>query len=106
MGIQKVDHAEFVMLWRNPNLSGAEISEMLGVSRTYASTLAGRLGLQRHKTGRKPDPVVVDKPAADPVVTSEILRTKGKYRALCAYADAHGISYNKALALWHRERMA
>jgi hypothetical protein len=50
---------------------------------------------------QKPKPAP---PAAK--VVSDILQTEGKYALIAAYADANGLTYQRALQLYHREKAA
>ena len=46
----QVDVKEFFRLWHDPTLSRRDIGLALGVSQSFLSTMAARLGLPRRKT--------------------------------------------------------
>jgi hypothetical protein len=102
----KMERALFKRMWNNEEISIGAIADHFGVTDKYCSQYAKGIGLTKRKTGPK---LVVSNPEPAPRaprVVSEILRTGGKYALLCAYADANGISYQRALQLYHIERAA
>jgi len=44
-------------------------------------------------------------PAAPAAVPGDIKATGGRYRDLCAFAEARGLTYAAALQQWHRARV-
>jgi hypothetical protein len=104
----KIDPALFKRMWANPEIKRDEVAQHFAITPQYATRYAKALGLPKRQTGgyRQRGALKVKAAPPAPKVVSGILQTQGKYALLAAYADANGLSYAQALAMWHRERAA
>lgn len=80
--------------------------------RSRVDYIAREAGLSVEGQGRRRAPNMGAKvgPAPDAAADSHTLRgditaTQGRYAALAAFADAHGMTYAGALQMWHKARL-